>query len=290
MVEVNFSLTSPIAVSPQLCLDHPMRFAVLSSGSKANSTFVEADGIRFLIDCGLSGRQAEVRLRSLGINPETISAIIVTHEHCDHINGVGTLSRRFKIPVYGNSATLAHLNKLYGREEFTTGLPFTLGNATIHPFSIVHDADDPVGFRIECQGVRLVTLTDLGRVTTLVREMVRGAQAIILESNHDQQMLQDCDYTWELKQRIASTYGHLCNDTAGQLLYDVIHPELFHVVLGHLSENSNTPTLALQAAKHYVDVSAQRASGMKTLLCADVYSTTGLMSCLDPEGGMALAV
>lgn len=267
-----------------------MRFAVLSSGSKANSTFVEAGGVRFLIDCGLSGRQAELRLQSLGIEPETISAIIVTHEHCDHINGVATLSRRFKIPVYANTATMAHLGKTYGREEFLTGLPFSIGKASIHPFSIVHDADDPVGFRIDSEGVRLVHVTDLGRVTTLTREMVRGAQAIVLESNHDQQMLQDCDYSWELKQRISSTYGHLCNDTAGQLLYDILHPEMFHVVLGHLSENSNTPTLALEAAKRYVDVAAERAKGLKTLLCADIYSSTGIMDCLCPENGMALAM
>lgn len=255
-----------------------MRFSVLSSGSKANSTFVEAAGMRLLIDCGLSGKQAEARMAEVGVDPASIDAILVTHEHADHIHGVGTLSRRYNIPVYANAATMEFISKPRGREIFKTGSEFSVGSISVTPFSIAHDASDPVGFSIEAEGLKVVLVTDLGRVTTLVREHVRGANALLLESNHDQEMLQSCSYAWELKQRIASTHGHLCNDAAGQLLEEVMHPELFHVVLGHLSENSNTPQLALESAHRYLKRCADRATGLQTLLCGNVYES---LPCLE---------
>ena len=255
-----------------------MRFSALSSGSKANCTFVEAAGMRFLVDCGLSGKQAEERLGEIGVDPSTIQAILVTHEHSDHINGVGTLSRRYHIPVYANAATMEHISKPRGKEVFTTGAEFSLGAVRVQPFSIVHDASDPVGFSIQAEGFKLVICTDLGRVTTLVHQHCENANAILLESNHDQEMLQSCSYTWELKQRIASTHGHLCNEAAGQLLEEIMHPELFHVVLGHLSENSNTPALALETTKRYLARCELRARGLQTLLCGNIYES---LPCLE---------
>ena len=255
-----------------------MRFSVLSSGSKANCTYVEGAGVRFLVDCGLSGKQAEERLAEIGVDPSTIQAILVTHEHSDHIHGVGTLSRRYKIPVYANAATMEHVAKPRAKEVFSTGSEFYVGGVRVEPFSIVHDASDPVGFAIYADGLKLAICTDLGRVTTLVRQHLQSANAILLESNHDQEMLQSCSYTWELKQRISSTHGHLCNEAAGQLLEEVMHPELFHVVLGHLSENSNTPALALAAARRYVERSEGRASGLQTLLCGNIYES---LPCLE---------
>jgi phosphoribosyl 1,2-cyclic phosphodiesterase len=259
-----------------------VRFSVLSSGSKANCTFVEAAGKRFLVDCGLSGKQAELRLAEIGVDPASLNAILVTHEHADHIHGVATLSRRYALPVYANAGTMERISKPRGREIFTTGVDFCVGSVECTPFSIAHDAVDPVGFSIRAEGFKLVILTDLGRVTTLVREHVRGAHAILLESNHDQEMLQSCSYTWELKQRIASTHGHLCNETAGQLIEDIMHPELFHIVLGHLSENSNTPTLALDCANRYVTRCGERARGLKTLLPGSIYQS---LPCLELDGG-----
>lgn len=260
-----------------------MRFSVLSSGSKANCTFVEAAGMRFLVDCGLSGKQAELRMAEVGVDPATLNAILVTHEHADHIHGVATLSRRYGIPVYANARTMERIAKPRGREIFTTGSDFSLGNIEITPFSIVHDAADPVGFSIRAEGLKLVLLTDLGRVTTLVQEHVRGANAILLESNHDQEMLQSCSYTWELKQRISSTHGHLCNEAAGQLLEEIMHPELFHIVLGHLSENSNTPTLALQSAQTHLQRCSERALGLRTLLCGNVYQSLPCLELDEPS-------
>jgi phosphoribosyl 1,2-cyclic phosphodiesterase len=264
-----------------------MRFSVLSSGSKANCTFVEACGKRILVDCGLSGKQAEERMAEIGVDPASLSAIIVTHEHSDHIHGVGTLSRRYKLPVYANAQTMEFISKPRAKEVFETGVDFSIGDISITPFSIVHDASDPVGFVIQAEGFKLVLCTDLGRVTTLVEQHARGANAILLESNHDQEMLQSCSYTWELKQRIASTHGHLCNDAAGQLLEQIMHPELFHIVLGHLSENSNTPSLALETANRYLKVCEARAGGLQTLLCGNIYES---LPCLELDGPPAAKV
>lgn len=265
-----------------------MRFTVLSSGSKANCTFVEAGGKRFLVDCGLSGKQAEERLRSVGVAPESLEAIFVTHEHQDHINGVATLSRRYGLPVYANERTMERIKKPRGREIFKTGQDFSLGSVEVTPFSIIHDAADPVGFAIYAEGFKLCLLTDLGRVTNLVEEHVRGANAILLESNHDLEMLQSCSYTWDLKQRIASAHGHLCNEAAGQLLEGIMHPELFHVVLGHLSENSNTPSLALECANRYLKRCDGRAEGLRTLLCGNVYESLPTLELDEPYRGRVL--
>jgi phosphoribosyl 1,2-cyclic phosphodiesterase len=264
-----------------------MRFSVLSSGSKANSVFVEAGGVRFLVDCGLSGKQAEERLAEVGIDPTTLDAIIVTHEHSDHINGVGTLSRRYNLPVYANRLTMEAISKPRAKEFFKTGEDFYIRDARIEPFSVVHDAADPVGFAIYAGGLKLVICTDLGRATTLVREHLKGANAIVLESNHDLEMLQSCSYTWELKQRIASTHGHLSNEAAGQLIEEIMHPELFHIVLGHLSENSNTPALALDTANRYLKQCQDRSTGLQTLLCGNIYES---LPCLELDVASAPGV
>jgi phosphoribosyl 1,2-cyclic phosphodiesterase len=170
------------------------------------------------------------------------------------------------------------ISKPRAKEFFKTGEDFYIRDTRIEPFSVVHDAADPVGFAMYAGGLKLVICTDLGRVTTLVREHLKDANAVVLESNHDLEMLQSCDYTWELKQRIASTHGHLSNESAGELIEEIMHPELFHIVLGHLSENSNTPTLALDTAKRFISQCQDRACGLQTLLCGNIYST---LPCLE---------
>jgi phosphoribosyl 1,2-cyclic phosphodiesterase len=246
---------------------------VLSSGSKANCTFLEAGGVRVLIDCGLSGRQAELRLAEIGVDPATLTAIFVTHEHHDHIQGVAALSRRFNLPVYANAATFEQLGSLRRREVFSTGRDFTVGGLSCTPFSITHDAVEPVGFTVRAEGLTFVHVTDLGRVTTLVREQLRGAHAVVLESNHDVELLQACSYPWELKQRISSSHGHLSNQGASELLEEVLHPELFHIVLAHLSENSNTAALALHSTQAVVRRCAERATHLQTVVCGSVYQS-----------------
>ncbi len=229
-----------------------MRFSVLSSGSKANCTFVESGNTRILIDCGLSAKETEKRLLMHGINPETIDAVIVTHEHSDHVYGIPVFTKRYKLPVFANRGTARNLKKPYGVEKFNNSESFWIGSIRIDPFSIVHDAADPVGFSLAAEGLKFVQVTDLGRVTPLVKHMLESANAIVLESNHDQDMLQNCDYSWHLKQRISSSYGHLSNDSAGALLQEIVHEGLSHIVLAHLSDNSNTPEVALNAVNHYI--------------------------------------
>ncbi len=251
-----------------------MRFSVLSSGSKANSTFVEVGSQRILIDCGLSATQVCKRLVSLGIDPTSIQGILITHEHSDHITGAASLARRLKIPIYANEATAAFIDAPYALEKFVTGEDFCIGDAAIRSFGIVHDASDPVGFLIEAQGIKFAQATDLGKVTTVVREALSGVHALVLESNHDLGMLYTSHYPWELKQRIASSHGHLSNDVAGRLLRDLAHPELGTVVLGHLSENCNSPAIALKTVKTYLDGAIKDSQ----ISCGAVASPTPLYS------------
>ena len=220
----------------------------------------------------MSARQAAARLRALGVAPESLNAVLVTHEHCDHINGISVLSRRFRIPVYANHCTAEYLeHKVFGIERFETGRPFDICGMRISPFSIVHDAVDPVGFAVRADGLRLVQATDLGKVTPLVRDAAMFANALVLEFNHDLQMLQDCHYPWELKQRIASAHGHLSNWAAAELVGQVLHSALERVVLGHISENSNTPELAVAAARAVLGPAARAAA-----VCANPYQATEL--------------
>ncbi len=246
-----------------------MRFCILSSGSRANCTFIEAGSSRFLIDCGLSATQAEKRLRMIGIDPESIDAVLITHEHRDHVHGVPVWSRRHKVCVYANRGARDALTEVRGINEFKTGQIFVHNDIEILPFSISHDAADPVGFRFDYRGYRFAQVTDIGQITANVREALRGCQALVVESNHDEDMLRGCDYPWVLKQRILSSHGHLSNENCGELLSSVMHDDLINVVLGHISENSNTPQMALQTVSRYLP---KRLT--ETLGCASIHMPT----------------
>lgn len=241
-----------------------MRFSVLASSSKANSTIVEFGSCRILIDCGLSAKAAEYRLSERDIDPSTISAILITHEHTDHIKGVASLSRRFKIPVYVNRATSKFLGACFHTELFKTGESFSVGKVDIHPFAIIHDAVEPVAFTLTAEGMRFGHVTDIGKITNLVRDSIQGVHALVLEANHDEEMLQYCRYPWPLKQRIASSHGHLSNRAAGELLAEIDHSDLCTVILGHISEESNRPKAALEAV---LEKCVSRCP--RTIKCAD---------------------
>lgn len=239
-----------------------MRFSVIASGSNANCTFLESNSSRILIDCGLSARETHRRLVELGINPTTLNGIIITHEHSDHIIGLSRLSRTLKIPVYTTKKTAKCLAKVYALELITLGQEFSIGSLRINTFRVSHDAVDPVGYIIEDAGLKFAQATDLGEITDNVLEALRFANAIVLESNHDPEMLQTCNYPWDLKKRIASKHGHLSNFEAAKILNSIDHADLAHVVLAHLSENSNTPTLAYET----VNMSIKRRP--QNLICA----------------------
>lgn len=250
-----------------------MRFSVISSGSSANCTYIESQGSSILIDCGLSARKTCERLSALGIKPQAIQAIIVTHEHCDHISGISVFSRQNKIPVYATKPVEKFLRKIHAFEEIKSGQEFSIGKLNIQPFSIPHDAQDPVGFIVKSAGLKFAQATDLGKVTHLVEQAVADAHALVLESNHDLDMLYACSYPWDLKQRIASNYGHLSNLAAAELASNVIHSDLNHLVLGHISENSNTPKIALENMQKSLAV---HQNYKPNILCAERHAATQL--------------
>ena len=245
-----------------------MRVCTLASGSGGNAVLVESGPTRVLIDAGLSGRDLGDRLRLVQVVPESIRAVVFTHEHQDHVRGAGAFARRFRAPLYFNPATRRQVPDLHKCrvEEFQTGEPFEVAGLRLVPFSISHDAADPVGFTVE-DGVRRIGFAaDLGFVSRLVAERLAGVDALLLESNHDPVMLENGPYPRDLKQRVAGKRGHLSNEQCGDLLSALVHGGLRHVVLLHLSEKNNTPDLALAAARRSLDeagaaeVSLQAAS------------------------------
>mgnify|MGYP003288100550 CR=1 FL=1 len=225
-----------------------LRVCILGSGSKGNCTYIESPETRILIDAGLSAREIERRLRYIDRTPETLDGVLISHEHADHIQGAGTLARRYKLPVYANPGTWQRARHVAGvvddLREFCTGTAFALKDLVIDPFSLPHDAEDPVAFRISWHRRTMAVVTDLGYPSQLVRERMKGCHLLVLEANHDGAMLQAGPYPWPLKQRIGGKSGHLSNTQSGELLRSILHDELEHVVLAHLSEINNLPELA----------------------------------------------
>lgn len=230
-----------------------MKLVPLASGSSGNSFLVSANGDSFLVDAGLSAKRIVERLDRAGADPCALKGILVSHDHSDHIQGVGVLSRKFKLPIYINRRTLDSAKKKLGKphhvEIFQTGRIFEFAGFRIHPFSVPHDCADPVGFRISRGTHRLGIATDLGVVTGLVANILLGLQVVVLESNHDPKMLIDGPYPWELKQRVRGRLGHLSNHDSADLLTRILTDELQTVVLAHLSETNNHPDLALECAR-----------------------------------------
>lgn len=249
-----------------------MQFSVISSGSKANCTFIDTGRERILIDIGLSAKKTEERLANLYIDPKTISAIFVTHEHSDHILGVPAFSKRWKVPIYTTYETSKQFGKGYAFEQVDPGVDFWVGSTRIRPFSVPHDAVNPVAYSLMSAGLKFTQVTDLGRVTPVVLDAVRDSNALVLESNHCPEMLMNCSYTWDLKKRISSHHGHISNEAATALLSEINHSGLCHVVLAHISENSNTPERALEVVENHF----RHRRGF-SLLCGNVYRESSLM-------------
>lgn len=308
-----------------------VRFTVLASGSKGNSTVVTGGRTRILVDAGLSCRELFRRMKHAGEDPATLDAIVVTHEHQDHINGLAVIARKLGIPVYfteathrawmrwltprrqmsyaqwleqcrrqaaerqaetqqaveeaepdepepaieiqassesssessstsadagatpGGSATQGSVKSdptwLPAVEYFQAGQPFAIGDLAVSPFTIPHDAADPVGFVFAAEGVRMAFATDLGYVTPNVKAQLKGVDLLLLESNHDIEMLRDGPYPWSVKQRVLSRVGHLSNEAAADFLASAYDGQAAYVILAHLSESNNLPELARVAAE-----------------------------------------
>lgn len=226
-----------------------MAVCVLASGSKGNAVYISDGNIAILVDAGLSGIEIERRLKSRGLTPRSLDAIVVTHEHADHIHGVGVLARRFHLPVYINRKTIASAENQLGKIEdiryFDCGTLFSVSGIAVRPFSVSHDAEDPAGFTLHSNGKKVGIATDLGIATSVVKTHLKGCNLLILEANHDVTMLTEGPYPWHLKQRIRSRTGHLSNEDSKTLLKELQHQNLSHVILAHLSEINNTPEKAL---------------------------------------------
>ena len=235
-------------IEPEHRQSRCVRFCTLASGSKGNSVYISDDTTSILVDAGLSGKELQKRLESRGINCKSLDAILLTHEHNDHTQGVGVLARRFGLPVFSSPKTtqaLAINTKDVRFHPFTCGSAFSIGTLSIHPFSTSHDAVDPAGFTLQSRGIKIGIATDTGTATSVIAYHLRGCRAILLEANHDPRMLMEGPYPWPLKQRIRSRCGHLSNEDARDLLAGILHEKLTHVLLGHLSETNNLPEKAL---------------------------------------------
>lgn len=229
-----------------------MKACLLASGSKGNSLLVVSGRTRLLIDAGLSSRELCRRLALTGISPGDLDAILVTHEHVDHVRGLGLLSRRYSLPVYLHhevAAALADNHRPARIIEFATGVEIPVGDLGVKAFPITHDAQAPVGFTLSGPAGKVGVATDLGIVTRLVAEELCGCRTLVLESNHDEAMLRDGPYPWPLKQRIKGNHGHLSNHDSAGLLETLCWEGLETVFLAHLSETNNHPELAWKSAE-----------------------------------------
>ncbi len=227
-----------------------MRFAYLGSGSQGNGLVIEVGGSRVLLDCGFTLKDTVFRLARLGLSPEDLSAIVVTHEHDDHVGGVGRLARRFKLPVWITHGTLRESAALLGGVDvrLVEGFrPFAVGDVLVQPFPVPHDAGEPAQYVFSDGAVRLGVLTDVGESTRHVEVMLSGCDALALECNHDRDMLWGGPYPASLKERVGGRLGHLDNASAATLLAALDRTRLKHLVAVHLSQQNNTPDLARQA-------------------------------------------
>lgn len=227
-----------------------MRVTVLGSGSAGNATLVETRGGRVLVDAGFSGKDLARRLAMVDVDAASLDGVVITHDHGDHTRGMGVFARRFGVPLYLTRRTRDACGKLLrGKEDvrlYASSRPFHIGGLRIDPFLTVHDAADPVAVTLteEESGSKLGIATDLGRPTAAVRSALAGSHLLVLEANHDETMLWNGPYPWSVKQRIASSHGHLSNRASAALAGELWHRELGGVVLAHLSEHCNDAGLA----------------------------------------------
>lgn len=227
-----------------------LKFCSLYSGSTGNSLFIQNNNTKLLIDAGVSGKKIVEALDSINVKPEEIDAILVSHEHTDHIQSVGTFSKKFNTPVYANKNTWLKMDKEIKKINenniftFSTSKDFVVGDLVIHPFKTPHDAIESCGFNISDGKTKMSVATDLGHITPDIHNCLKGSKFILLESNYEPEVLRICSYPSLLKQRISGPNGHLSNNMAGETISTLIESGLSKVMLGHLSKESNFPEMA----------------------------------------------
>ena len=234
-----------------------MRMCSIASGSSGNCIYIGSEDHHILIDAGVSCKRMEQGLKSLGLTPADIDAVVLTHEHSDHIKGLGVAARKYGIPVYATDGTTLAVKSMKNLGEIDGGLfhsvradrNFRIGDLEIFPFYVSHDAAEPVAYRVECAGRSAAVATDLGVYTDYTIDHLRDVDVLLLEANHDIRMLEAGRYPYYLKSRIAGELGHLSNETAGKLLCRLLHDCTRHIFLGHLSKENNYPELAYETVK-----------------------------------------
>ena len=234
-----------------------MRFVSIASGSSGNCIYVGTEQANLLVDAGISNKRIEQGLNEIGVKGSELSGIVITHEHSDHVRGLGVLARKYGVPIYGTAETLEEIKGMSSlgkmpEELFHPILPeveFSIGDMTILPFSIDHDAANPVAYRISQGRKQVAVATDMGHFDQHIIDHLQGLDALLLESNHDLRMLETGPYPYYLKRRIMGDHGHLSNETAGRLLNFILHDRLKAVLLGHLSKENNYPELALESVR-----------------------------------------
>lgn len=239
-----------------------MRLCSIASGSSGNCIYVGSETTHLLVDAGISGRRTENGLKELGLTGKDIDGILVTHEHADHIQGLGVLSRKYEIPIYATRGTIEAILKAGGQgspdrelfHEVKEDTRFVLKDLTVNPMHISHDAAQPVGYRISYGNKRVAVCTDLGYYNDYTVECLKGMDALLLEANHDVNMLQVGPYPYYLKQRILGERGHLSNENSGRLLCRILHDGLKTVLLGHLSKENNLPELAYESVRMEINM------------------------------------
>ena len=234
-----------------------MKLCSIASGSSGNCIYVGSEHTHILIDAGISKKKIEEGLEKIGIPGEDLDGILVTHEHSDHIQGLGVFSRKYKTPIYATKGTLSGIENYKSLGKMPEGLfhpiqsdeEFVLGELTIKPFALSHDAIEPTGYRIEKNEKAVAVVTDLGNYDKYIVENLKDVNALVLEANHDVHMVEVGPYPYPLKRRVLGEQGHLSNELSGRLLCDILHDDLGCVMLGHLSKENNYARLAYETVK-----------------------------------------
>lgn len=230
-----------------------MKVCLLASGSSGNAIYVQNGSTGVLVDAGLTGKQLEERMLGVGIDPTRLQGIVVSHEHSDHMKGVGILARRYGLPVWMTQGTLDASKQTFRGSErirvFDNDEAFHIGDLAFQPFQLPHDAADPVNFVVSDGESQVAIATDMGTVTELIYQRLRQANLVIIEANYDRQLLMDGPYSWDLKKRISGRHGHLSNDGAGETLCRLATEGIQQAVLAHLSDKNNHPDLARETCR-----------------------------------------
>ncbi len=254
-----------------------MKMCSIASGSSGNCIYIGSNETNLLVDAGVSGKRIEGGLLASGVDPSSLNGILITHEHTDHIQGIGVLARRYKLPVYGTVETINAMlrSNSVGRIEegqlrfVKPDERFSIGDIVVEPFSISHDASNPVCYTFSSGGHKIGMATDLGTYDNYIVSKLCGAEVLYLEANHDVNMLMVGSYPYHLKQRIIGERGHLSNETSAKLICELLHDELRHVLLAHMSKENNYAELAYETVRCEVEQSVTCLSKMPVITVAN---------------------